>query len=112
MESRKIPWKLSPTRKANARARLKKVDSVIEALRASGVKCAALVSKVIYCPFRMTLRILLCRTERLSYQRSTKCLRGTSTQCSVHRPGVTEKVYIRFRNGRGYVFCTVLRNVH
>jgi hypothetical protein len=32
------------TRKANARARLKKVDAVIEAVRASGVKCAALVS--------------------------------------------------------------------
>ncbi|EIW85251.1 60s ribosomal protein l31 [Coniophora puteana RWD-64-598 SS2] len=38
----KTPWKLSPTRKANARARLKKVDSVIEAVRASGVQCAAL----------------------------------------------------------------------
>lgn len=41
---RKTPWKLSPTRKANARARLKKVDSVIEAVRASGVECGALVS--------------------------------------------------------------------
>ncbi|CAL1704139.1 unnamed protein product [Somion occarium] len=38
----KTPWKLSPTRKANARARLKKVDAVIEAVRASGVECAAL----------------------------------------------------------------------
>ncbi|THH33900.1 hypothetical protein EUX98_g329 [Antrodiella citrinella] len=38
----KTPWKLSPTRKANARARLKRVDSVIEAVRASGVQCAAL----------------------------------------------------------------------
>jgi len=38
----KTPWKLSPTRKANARARLKKVDAVIEAVRASGVQCAAL----------------------------------------------------------------------
>ncbi|KAF9066880.1 mitochondrial 54S ribosomal protein YmL31 [Rhodocollybia butyracea] len=39
----KIPWKLSATRKANARHRLKKVDAVIEAVRASGVQCAALV---------------------------------------------------------------------
>ncbi|THU99386.1 mitochondrial 54S ribosomal protein YmL31 [Dendrothele bispora CBS 962.96] len=38
----KIPWRLSATRKANARARLKKVDAVIEAVRASGVQCAAL----------------------------------------------------------------------
>ncbi|KAF9264877.1 mitochondrial 54S ribosomal protein YmL31 [Marasmius fiardii PR-910] len=38
----KTPWKLSATRKANARARLKKVDAVIEAVQASGVKCAAL----------------------------------------------------------------------
>ncbi|KAF6764860.1 mitochondrial 54S ribosomal protein YmL31 [Ephemerocybe angulata] len=33
----KTPWKLSVTRKANARSRLKKVDAVIEAVRASGV---------------------------------------------------------------------------
>jgi hypothetical protein len=38
----KVPWKLSPTRKANARARLKKVDAVIEAVRESGVQCVAL----------------------------------------------------------------------
>ncbi|KAK0197300.1 mitochondrial 54S ribosomal protein YmL31 [Armillaria mellea] len=38
----KIPWRLSHTRKANARDRLKKVDAVIEAVRASGVHCSAL----------------------------------------------------------------------
>ncbi|KAH9951388.1 mitochondrial ribosomal protein L31 [Amylocystis lapponica] len=38
----KTPWKLSRTRKANARTRLKRVDSVIEAVRESGVQCAAL----------------------------------------------------------------------
>ncbi|PSR88912.1 hypothetical protein EW026_g6803 [Hermanssonia centrifuga] len=38
----KTPWKLSTTRKANLRSRLKKVDAVIEAVRASGVECAAL----------------------------------------------------------------------
>ncbi|TEB36153.1 mitochondrial 54S ribosomal protein YmL31 [Coprinellus micaceus] len=38
----KTPWKLSVTRKANARARLKKVDAVIEAVRASGVQCESL----------------------------------------------------------------------
>ncbi|KAH6918924.1 mitochondrial 54S ribosomal protein YmL31 [Coprinopsis sp. MPI-PUGE-AT-0042] len=38
----KTPWKLSVTRKANQRARLKKVDAVIEAVRASGVDCGAL----------------------------------------------------------------------
>ena len=40
---RKVPWRLSVTRKANVRDRLKKVDAVIEAVRASGVQCAALV---------------------------------------------------------------------
>ena len=40
---RKTPWKLSRTRKANVRSRLKQVDSVIEAVRSSGVECAALV---------------------------------------------------------------------
>ncbi|EPQ58720.1 hypothetical protein GLOTRDRAFT_36042 [Gloeophyllum trabeum ATCC 11539] len=38
----KVPWRLSRTRKANQRDRLKKVDSVIEAVRASGVQCNAL----------------------------------------------------------------------
>jgi len=41
---RKVPWRLSSTRKANQRARLKNVDAVIEAVRASGVSCNALVS--------------------------------------------------------------------
>ncbi|KZV70463.1 60s ribosomal protein l31 [Peniophora sp. CONT] len=38
----KTPWRLSRTRKANVRDRLKKVDAVIEAVRASGVECGAL----------------------------------------------------------------------
>jgi hypothetical protein len=41
--ARKTPWKLSRTRKANVRARLKKVDAVIEAVRTSGVQCKSLV---------------------------------------------------------------------
>lgn len=51
---RKTPWKLSVTRKANARARLKKVDAVIEAVRASGVQCGSLV------------RVVLCSSIRTS----------------------------------------------
>ncbi|OBZ75144.1 54S ribosomal protein L31, mitochondrial [Grifola frondosa] len=39
----KTPWKLSRTRKANVRSRLKKVDAVIEAVRASGMQCKSLV---------------------------------------------------------------------
>ncbi|KAL5529066.1 hypothetical protein ACEPAG_5040 [Sanghuangporus baumii] len=38
----KTPWRLSSTRKANQRKRLKQVDEVIETVRASGIKCAAL----------------------------------------------------------------------
>ena len=45
---RKVPWRLSATRKANVRDRLKKVDAVIDAVRASGVQCTALV-----CPIRV-----------------------------------------------------------
>lgn len=40
---RKTPWRLSVTRKANQRKRLKRVDSVIEAVRASGIQCSSLV---------------------------------------------------------------------
>lgn len=42
-KARKSPWKLSPTRKANQRKRLKQVDAVIETVRQSGVECSALV---------------------------------------------------------------------
>ena len=52
LSDRKTPWKLSVTRKANARARLKKVDSVIEAVRASGVSCGALVSPLLSWHYR------------------------------------------------------------
>jgi hypothetical protein len=50
---------LSVTRKANARARLKKVDVVIEAVRASGVKFAALVRKELFLvpPFLLNLPV-------------------------------------------------------
>jgi len=44
---RKIPWRMSKSRKANQRKRLKLVDSVIETVRASGVKCNALVSALL-----------------------------------------------------------------
>ncbi|KAI0282575.1 60s ribosomal protein l31 [Russula aff. rugulosa BPL654] len=40
----KVPWRLSATRKANVRDRLKKVDAVIEAVRASGVQCTSLAN--------------------------------------------------------------------
>ena len=45
---RKVPWRLSVTRKANVRDRLKRVDAVIDAVKTSGVQCAALV-----CPIRV-----------------------------------------------------------
>ncbi|KZO95254.1 60s ribosomal protein l31 [Calocera viscosa TUFC12733] len=38
----KIPWRLSAPRKARQRFRLKQVDSVIEAVRASGVETKSL----------------------------------------------------------------------
>ncbi|KAJ9114938.1 hypothetical protein QFC20_001312 [Naganishia adeliensis] len=38
----KSPWRMSPTRKANQRKRMRAVDSVIDAIRQSGVQCKAL----------------------------------------------------------------------
>lgn len=38
----KVPYRLSPTRKANLRQRLKRVDDVIAAVAESGVECRAL----------------------------------------------------------------------
>ncbi|EJD43012.1 60s ribosomal protein l31 [Auricularia subglabra TFB-10046 SS5] len=38
----KTPWRLSRTRKANQRERLKRVDEVIETVRQSGITCSAL----------------------------------------------------------------------
>ncbi|KOS16049.1 hypothetical protein Malapachy_3202 [Malassezia pachydermatis] len=38
----KNPWRLSSTRKARVRQRLRDVDTVIETIRASGVQCRAL----------------------------------------------------------------------
>jgi hypothetical protein len=40
---RKSPWRLSPTRKANLRKRLKAVDSVIAAVAESGVQTRSLM---------------------------------------------------------------------
>ncbi|KAH9465867.1 hypothetical protein Pst134EA_013728 [Puccinia striiformis f. sp. tritici] len=40
----KIPWRLSETRKANLKKRLREVDSVIQAVKDSGVKCHALTN--------------------------------------------------------------------
>ncbi|WWD19654.1 hypothetical protein CI109_104116 [Kwoniella shandongensis] len=39
----KSPWRLSPTRKANQRKRLRQVDSVISAVAESGVTTRSLV---------------------------------------------------------------------
>nr|XP_019044150.1 50S small subunit ribosomal protein L31 [Kwoniella bestiolae CBS 10118]OCF23080.1 50S small subunit ribosomal protein L31 [Kwoniella bestiolae CBS 10118] len=38
----KTPWRLSPTRKANQRKRLKQVDSVISAVAQSGITTRSL----------------------------------------------------------------------
>ncbi|KAJ9105507.1 hypothetical protein QFC21_001878 [Naganishia friedmannii] len=38
----KSPWRMSPTRKANQRKRMKAVDEVIAAVQESGVACKAL----------------------------------------------------------------------
>ncbi|KAI9457751.1 hypothetical protein BJY52DRAFT_1120043, partial [Lactarius psammicola] len=39
----KVPWRLSVTRKANVRDRLKRLDTIIEAVKPSDVQRTALV---------------------------------------------------------------------
>lgn len=39
---RKNPWRMSATRKARVRQRLRDVDTVIDTIRTSGVQCRAL----------------------------------------------------------------------
>ncbi|KAI6039006.1 mitochondrial 54S ribosomal protein YmL31 [Pisolithus marmoratus] len=58
-----LPWKLSPTRKANARTRLKRVDAVIEAVRESGIQCNALVCSALS-RFSLTYTWFICRQDR------------------------------------------------
>src|SRR5258705_7165287 len=99
--SRKIPWKLSPTRKANARARLKKVDAVIESVRLSGVRCAALVRRIFAITLDVFVQLLLHRTELWNCQRSTKCPQKTSILSSAHAPKDIEREYTRFQSGQG-----------
>ncbi|KAJ9060642.1 hypothetical protein DSO57_1028692 [Entomophthora muscae] len=38
----KVPWRMSASRKANVRKRLKQVDSVVDALTESGLTCKRL----------------------------------------------------------------------
>lgn len=69
MHDRKTPWKLSVTRKANVRARLKKVDAVIEAVRSSGVQCRALV--------RLTFFLLVSLNCASTHEDAGKGIRAT-----------------------------------
>jgi len=97
---RKTPWKLSVTRKANARARLKKVDTVIEAVRASGVQCKALVSMT--GPVAHTL-LIQPRTAPCSCPRNMKWSQKINTPSSAQRPAGIAKAFTRCPNGQGYV---------
>ena len=63
---RKTPWKMSVTRKANQRKRLKMVDEVIETVRASGVKCAALVCQAYFFKLKLCLMGDLARVGQSS----------------------------------------------
>lgn len=99
--ARKTPWKLSVTRKANARARLKKVDAVIEAVRASGVECKALVS--IPPPRLGPVALTRPRTAPCSCPRNTKWSQKINTPSSAQRHVGIERVFTRCPNGQGYV---------
>ena len=98
--ARKTPWKLSVTRKANARARLKKVDAVIDTVRASGVQCRALVS---IAPPRLYTLLFRPRTAPCSCPRNTKWSQKINTPSSARRHAGIERVFTRCPNGQGYV---------
>jgi hypothetical protein len=100
--ARKVPWKLSVTRKANARARLKKVDAVIEAIRASGVQCAALVSALFHAQVQQLMR-RRCRPKHLSFPRNPRWTRGTNTLYSARIIEAIERVYTRCQSGLEWV---------
>lgn len=98
--TRKTPWKLSVTRKANARARLKKVDAVIDTVRASGVQCKALVSMV--SPPLAPVNLTPHRTAPCCCPKNTKCPPKTNTLSLVQPPEDIERVYTKCPNGQGY----------
>lgn len=93
--------KLSVTRKANVRSRLKKVDAVIEAVRASGVECTALVRLPPFYANVMLMRAI--RSAPLSYRRRARCRRGTSTPSSRARRGITANLSSSCPSGLGCV---------
>ena len=82
-QSRKSPWRMSPTRKANQRKRMKAVDSVIDAIRQSGVQCKALVCVVCDSTPISASKFIACicsfRTAPYCCQQKQRCCRKTST---------------------------------
>ena len=93
--------KLSVTRKANVRSRLKKVDGVIEAVRASGVECTALV-RLPTC-YANLLLMRATRSAPSSCRRRAKCPRWTSTPSSRARRGITANLSSSCPSGLGCV---------
>lgn len=104
---RKTPWKLSITRKANARARLKKVDAVIETVRASGIQCKALVSRTPY-PLGLVVPAVLfrSRTAPCSCPRNMKWSQKINTPSLARLPVGIGRAFTKCLNGRGYVFLS------
>ena len=98
---RKTPWKLSVTRKANQRKRLKQVDAVIEAVRASGVKCSALVGGGLW---RSTIIWLILLRIKLCYSpKKAKCQPRTNTPFFHLGTKDTGKAFIKSQNSPGCV---------
>lgn len=86
---RKIPWRLSDTRKANVRKRLREVDAVIQAVKDSGVECEALVipnSKNLAITSRKKMLIEYAATfnsaKHWNFPPRLKCLQRISTLSS------------------------------
>jgi hypothetical protein len=94
------------TRKANARARLKKVDAVIEAVRASGVQTASLVRHYQTSRLNLLLIPVVVRLARWNYRRNMKCLLGINTRSLLRMPKAIARAFIKFPNGRECVTNT------
>lgn len=95
LTSRKTPWRLSPTRKANQRKRLQAVDEVITSVMESGETCKAL-TKVLALPTEqeMPARGELLRSLPTSLSRCACYAYPSFLSCAVRLAGGTIRVSV------------------
>ncbi|RKP15346.1 60s ribosomal protein l31 [Piptocephalis cylindrospora] len=91
----KTPWRMSQTRKRNARKRLKEVDGVIDTLMNSGIRCRALT------PFREYPREAdLSAKEK--YSVFAKNMAASGGRKSLHKVPHYTKIHLTRRSPDGF----------